>query len=124
MRVIAKGTLKRFWEDGYADAERPLIEWYALMSKASWSTPQVLKAYMENFDPSFVAFIPTPEQLATVAKDYKVYYKRSEGKTPTSYTMDHQAGTYIYDPEGRLRLYARYGIGPQAMAQDIAALLK
>jgi protein SCO1/2 len=38
--------------------------------------------------------------------------------------MDHQAGTYIYDPEGRLRLYARYGIGPQAMAQDIAALLK
>lgn len=44
MRVIAKGTLKRFWEAGHTDAERPLIEWYALMSKASWLTPQALKA--------------------------------------------------------------------------------
>lgn len=44
MRVIAKGTLKRFWADGHPDAERPLIEWYALMSRASWPSPQALKA--------------------------------------------------------------------------------
>ncbi len=87
-------------------------------------TAELLKAYMENFDPSFVAFIPTPEQLATVAKDYKVYYKRSEGKTPTSYTMDHSAGSYVYDTQGNLRLYSRYGSGAQALAQDIQLLLK
>lgn len=87
-------------------------------------TAELLKAYMGNFDPTFVAFIPTPEQLATVAKDYKVYYKRSEGKTPTSYTMDHSAGSYVYDTQGNLRLYSRYGSGAQALAQDIQALLK
>ncbi len=87
-------------------------------------TAELLKAYMGNFDPTFVAFIPTPEQLAAVAKDYKVYYKRSEGKTPTSYTMDHSAGSYVYDTQGNLRLYSRYGSGAQALAQDIQGLLK
>jgi protein SCO1/2 len=87
-------------------------------------TAELLKAYMGNFDPTFVAFIPTPEQLATVAKDYKVYYKRSEGKTPTSYTMDHSAGSYVYDTQGQLRLYSRYGSGAAALAQDIQTLLK
>ena len=64
-------------------------------------TPEVLKAYMTNFDPSFLALRPTPEQLAAVAKDFKVYYKKVEGKTPTSYTMDHSAASYLYDPQGR-----------------------
>lgn len=87
-------------------------------------TAELLKAYMTNFDPTFVAFIPTPEQLAVVAKDYKIYYKRVEGKTPTSYTMDHSAGSYVYDTQGRLRLYSRYGVGPKVLAQDIQTLLK
>ncbi len=87
-------------------------------------TPEVLKAYMANFDPSFIAFIPTPEQLALVAKDFKVYYKKVDGKTPTSYTMDHSAGSYVFDAQGNLRLFSRYGSGPQALAEDIRTLLK
>jgi protein SCO1/2 len=87
-------------------------------------TAEMLKAYMGHFDPTFLAFIPTPAELAIVAKDYKVYYKRSEGKTPTSYTMDHSAGSYIYDTQGNLRLYSRYGSGAPALVQDIQALLK
>ena len=87
-------------------------------------TAELLKAYMANFDPTFVAFIPTPEQLAVVAKDYKIYYKKVDGKTPTSYTMDHSAGSYVYDTQGNLRLYSRYGVGPQVLAQDIQTLLK
>ncbi|HWS04578.1 MAG TPA: SCO family protein, partial [Burkholderiaceae bacterium] len=70
-------------------------------------TAEMLKAYMTNFDPSFLALIPTADQLPVVAKDFKVYYKRVEGKTPTSYTMDHSAGSYLYDPQGRLRVYNR-----------------
>jgi protein SCO1/2 len=46
-----------------------------------------------------------------MAKDFKVYYKRVEGKTPTSYTMDHSAGSYMYDPQGRLRLYTAMAAG-------------
>ncbi|AMM25356.1 SCO family protein [Variovorax sp. PAMC 28711] len=87
-------------------------------------TPEVMKAYMGAFDPAFVALIPTPEQLAATAKDFKAYYKKNEGTTPTSYSMDHSAASYIYDTQGRLRLYARYGAGVAPMVADIKSLLK
>lgn len=86
-------------------------------------TPEVLKAYMANFDPSFVALRGTPEQLAAVARDFKIYYKRVDGSTPTSYTMDHSAGNYVYDTTGRLRVYHRYGSGAPALLADVRALL-
>jgi protein SCO1 len=87
-------------------------------------TPEVLKAYMANFDPSFLALRGTPEQLAAAGKEFKLYYKKVDGKTPTSYTMDHSAASYVFDTQGRVRLYARYGAGPQALASDLALLLK
>jgi protein SCO1/2 len=88
-------------------------------------TPEIMKSYMANFDPTFLAlYAATPEKLAALAKDYKVYYKKVEGKTPTSYTMDHSAGMYIYDMQGRLRLYSRYGSGAEALARDIKLLLQ
>ncbi len=87
-------------------------------------TPEVLKAYVANFDPSFLALYTTPEGLAALAKDYKIYYKKVDGKTPTSYTMDHSAGSYVYDTKGQLRLFTRYGSGPKVLADDIRLLLK
>lgn len=88
-------------------------------------TPEVLKAYMGSFDPAFLGlYAGSPEQLAQLAKDFKVYYKKVEGKTPTSYSMDHTAASYIYDPQGRLRLCSRYGTAPEAVAADIGWLLK
>lgn len=88
-------------------------------------TPAIMKNYMEAFDPSFVAlYAGSPEQLTALAKDYKVYYKKVEGKTPGSYTMDHSAGLYLYDPQGRLRLYARYGSGVESLTADIRQLLQ
>jgi protein SCO1/2 len=86
-------------------------------------TPEVMKAYMGAFDPSFVALIPTAEQLPAVAKDFKVYYKKVDGKTPTSYSMDHSAASFVYDPQGRLRLYERYGAGVPALVSDLKTLL-
>ena len=87
-------------------------------------TPEVLKAYMTNFDPSFLALYTTTEKLEAIAKDYKVYYKKVDGKTATSYTMDHSAGSYVYDTQGKLRLYTRYGTGAPALAADIKLLLQ
>lgn len=87
-------------------------------------TPAVLKAYMANFHPSFIALRGTPQQLAATAKDFKVFYKKTEGKTPTSYSMDHSAASYVYDTKGQLRLYTRYGSGAPALAADIKLLLK
>ncbi len=88
-------------------------------------TPQVLKAYMANFDPTFLALRATsPEKLAALAKDFKVYYKKVEGQTTSSYTMDHSAGSYVFDTKGQLRLYTRYGSSVPALVGDIQQLLK
>ena len=87
-------------------------------------TRELLKAYMENFDPSFLALRPTPEQLPALAKDFKIYYKKVDGTTPTSYSMDHSAGSYLYDPQGRLRVYHRYGSGVEALTEDVRLLLQ
>jgi len=87
-------------------------------------TPEVLKAYMGNFDPTFVGLRGTPEQLAAVAKEYKIIYKKVEGKQPGAYTMDHSAASFIYDTQGRLRLYLRPGAGPKVLLDDLRLLLK
>lgn len=86
-------------------------------------TSELLKAYMANFGPDFVALRPTQEQMPKVTKDYKIYYKKVEGKTPTSYTMDHSAGSFTFDPKGRIRLYNRHASGAQALAADVKILL-
>jgi protein SCO1/2 len=86
--------------------------------------PELLKAYMANFGPDMVALRGDAAQTAAVAKDFKVYYKRAEGKTPGSYFMEHTAASYVYDPQGRLRLYSRYGSGAQALADDLKLVLK
>lgn len=87
-------------------------------------TPEVLKAYMGNFDPTFLALYTTPEKLTALAKDYKMYFKKVDGSTPTSYTMDHSAGSYVYDTRGQLRLYTRYGAGAAPLVADIKLLLE
>jgi protein SCO1/2 len=86
-------------------------------------TPQVLKAYMANFDPGFVALRGTPEQTKEAAKEFKVFYAKVPGKTPGSYTMDHTAGSYVFDRQGHVRLFTRYGAGPKALAGDLQQLL-
>jgi protein SCO1 len=78
----------------------------------------------ESFDPSFTALRGSPEQVAQLAKDFKIYYKKVDGKTPTSYTIDHTAASFVFDAEGKLRLYTRYGMGAQALADDLKILLR
>jgi protein SCO1 len=86
-------------------------------------TPAIMKEYMASFDPSFLALYAKPDELPDLAKSFKVYYKKVDGPTPTSYTMDHSAGSYVFDPQGRIRIYHRYGSGAPALASDVKALL-
>ena len=87
-------------------------------------TQAVLKAYMANFDPGFLALRPELDKLPQLAKDFKIFYKKVEGKTPGSYSLDHSAGSYVFDTTGKVRLYSRYGSGAPALAADIRLLLK
>jgi protein SCO1/2 len=86
-------------------------------------TLPLLKEYMTNFDPTFLALRPEPAELKAVADSFKIYYRKAEGSTPTSYTMDHSAGKYVFDTEGRVRLFSSYGTEPGVIAQDILTLL-
>lgn len=86
-------------------------------------TLTLLKEYMLNFDPTFLALRPEPDQLLELSDNFKMYYKKVDGKSPTSYSMDHSAGKYIFDTKGSIRLFSKYGAEPQAIAQDIQNLL-
>ncbi len=87
-------------------------------------TLTLLKEYMSNFDPSFLALRPEPAELKAVADSFKIYYRKAEGTTPTSYTMDHSAGKYVFDTNGTVRLFSSYGTEPTVIAEDILTLLK
>ena len=86
-------------------------------------TQQLLASYVPAFDKRFVGLYGTPEQTAKVARDFKVFYSKVPGKEPGSYTIDHTAGTYAYDREGRLRLFIRHESGADAIVHDIRQLL-
>ena len=86
-------------------------------------TPEVLGAYVPGFDPSFIGLYGTPEETEKVAKEYKVFYRKADGQTPTSYTVDHTAGTYVHDREGRVRLFIKYGTPAESIAEDLKKLL-
>jgi protein SCO1/2 len=86
-------------------------------------TPEVLRNYVSAFHPSFVALRGTPEQTRAAAQEFKVFYAKSPGKTEGSYTVDHTAASFLFDARGRVRVYTRYGSGPQALADDLKVLL-
>ena len=88
-------------------------------------TAAILKQYVPSFDSRFLGLRPADDTaLEKVAKDFKIYYKKVPGTSPGSYTMDHTAGSYAFDPEGHLRLYIKHAQGPETLAHDLKELLK
>ena len=88
-------------------------------------TPEVLKPYVAGFDPAFVALRGTPEQTAAAAKSFRVFFAKmpAKGGDARSYTVDHTAGSYVFDAQGRLRLFERYGTPAEALKEDLKRLL-
>ncbi len=86
-------------------------------------TPELLDAYVKNFDPSFVALRGDLAQTQAVAKEFKVYFAKVTGRNAGSYTIDHTAGSYVFDAKGRVRLFLRHGTGGSAVAADLKRLL-
>jgi protein SCO1/2 len=88
-------------------------------------TAAILKQYVPAFDARFLGLRPVDQAaLEQVTKDFKIYYKKVPGSQAGSYTMDHTAGSYAFDPEGRLRLYIKHAQGPETLAHDLKELLK
>jgi protein SCO1/2 len=87
-------------------------------------TQALLAEYVPAFDKRFLGLRGDAAATERVAKEFKVIYHKQPGPTPGSYTVDHSAGVFMFDPQGRLRLYARHGEGPDALAGDLRELLK
>jgi protein SCO1 len=86
-------------------------------------TAPVLKEYVRAFGGDVVALRGTLEQTQSAARDFKVFFAKVPGKTEGSYTIDHTAGSFVFDPKGQVRLFVRYGGGADALASDLTLLL-
>ena len=86
-------------------------------------TPDLLAQFVPAFNPAFLGMYADAETLKRLAKEYKVVYQKTSVKAPDDYLIDHSAGTYVYDPQGNLRLHMPYGSSPDAIAQDLKTLL-
>jgi len=86
-------------------------------------TPQILSQYVPAFDKRFLGLYGDDAAIAKVAKQFKVFYQKVPGKTPGSYTMDHTAGSYVFDPQGHIRLFVKHGQGPEPLVHDLKILL-
>jgi len=88
-------------------------------------TAAILKQYVPAFDSRFLGLRPEDDvALEKVAKEFKIYYKKVPGISSGSYTIDHSAGSYAFDPDGRLRLYIKHAQGPETLAHDLKELLR
>ena len=86
-------------------------------------TQQLLAQYVPAFDPRFLGLYGDAAATAKVAKEFKVFYAKQPGKTPGSYTVDHTAASYVFDQNGKIRLFVRHGKGPEPIVHDIKQLL-
>nr|WP_308605729.1 SCO family protein [Massilia sp. DJPM01] len=86
-------------------------------------TQALLAQYVPAFDPRFLGLYGDLDATARVAKEFKVFYARVDGKTPGSYSMDHSAASYVFDRNGKVRLFVRHGNGAGPIVHDIKQLL-
>jgi len=87
-------------------------------------TRELLAEYVPAFDPDFLGLYGDLETTAKTAKEFRVFYQKHAGPTPDSYTLDHTAGSYVFDPQGRVRLFVRHGDGGANLVADLRTLLK
>ena len=104
-----------------SDADRVQVLFITLDPERDTQT--LLAQFVPSFNPKFIGLYGTPEQIAETAKEFHLFYSKQPGNSPGNYTLDHSAGTYIYDRSGRLRLHAAYGQGVDALVHDIKLLL-
>jgi len=105
-----------------ADADRVQVLFVTIDPERD--TPALLSQYVPAFDPRFLGLYGDADATARTAKEFKAIYQKVPGPAPGSYTMDHSAGTYIFDPQGRLRLYVSNGQGPEVFAHDLRELVR
>lgn len=86
-------------------------------------TPEHLKTYMENFSPTITALTGSPEAIAAVAKEYKVYYKRIDDGKTKDYLVDHTAIKYLMDRNGQFITHFPAGTDVDVIVKKIKEVM-
>ena len=86
-------------------------------------TKELLASYVPAFNPTFLGLYGDAAATARTAKEFKVFYAKVPGSTPENYSMDHTAGSYVFDRNGKLRLFLRHGKGAASIVPDLRQLL-
>ncbi len=89
----------------------------------SRDTAALLKSYVTNFNPGFLALRGDENQTKATADEFKIFYAKVPGKTDDSYTIDHISGVYLFDPQGHMRLFEKQDMDPVLVTDDVKALL-
>ncbi len=87
-------------------------------------TPEVLSKYVPAFDPRFLGLYGDAAATQRAAKEFKIFYQKRAGSTPSSYSVDHSGQSYVIDPQGRLRLFVRHDRIAADLASDLRVLLQ
>jgi cytochrome c oxidase subunit III len=112
------GAVKKLGPDGNK------VQVLLITADPERDTPDILKQYVSAFNPTFVGLRGTPGQTAQVAKDFRAVIRKSSDADENNYSVNHTSGTYIFDANGKLRLYVRYGEGGDVFSDEIGRLLK
>lgn len=105
-----------------ADAEQMQVVFISVDPERD--TRELLSQYVPAFNPRFLGLFGDAEATARTAKEFKVIYQKQPGKTDTTYTIDHSAGTYVFDKAGRVRLFLRHEAATEDVVHDLRILLK
>jgi protein SCO1/2 len=105
-----------------ADAER--VQVVMVTVDPARDTADVLRQYVTALDPTFLGLTGDADAIARTAREFKIFYQKSAGSSPDTYSVDHSSGTFVFDPTGRVRLLVGYGQGAEVFAHDIRQLLK
>ena len=86
-------------------------------------TQALLAKYVPAFDPRFLGLRGDAAATEKVAKEFKIFFQKVPGKAAGTYTIDHTAGSYVFDENGQVRLFVRHGQGNAALVHDLKLLL-
>jgi protein SCO1/2 len=86
-------------------------------------TADVLAKYVTAFNPTFLGLTGDAAAIERTAKEFRVIYQKQAGQTPDTYTVDHSSGVYVFDPNGRVRLFVSGAQDAAVLEHDIRLLL-
>ncbi len=104
-----------------ADSDRVQVVFITLDPERD--TPAVLSKYVPAFDARFIGLYGNLDETRKTTREFKVFFEKVAGQTPGSYTVDHTAASYVFDTQGRIRLFVKHGQPNEWLAADLKTLL-